>query len=109
VNFRPAANKSGAAKGDSPDGTARRHHARGQGVLSIRAYRRLWIALSLSSLGDWLSIFALLALAAQLTQRRAVDHRGRRRADHGRRRGLGRHPAARAAARPAGRGDRRPA
>jgi dTMP kinase len=72
VNFRPAANKSGAAKGDSPDGTARRHHARGQGVLSIRAYRRLWIALSLSSLGDWLSIFALLALAAQLTQKHSA-------------------------------------
>ena len=29
--------------------------------------RRLWIALSLSSLGDWLSILALLALAASVT------------------------------------------
>jgi dTMP kinase len=36
----------------------------GQGVLHIRPFRRLWIALSLSSLGDWLSILALTALAA---------------------------------------------
>jgi dTMP kinase len=34
------------------------------GVLSIRPFRRLWIALSLSSLGDWLSLLALSALAA---------------------------------------------
>jgi dTMP kinase len=33
------------------------------GVLSIKPFRRLWIALSLSSLGDWLSILALTALA----------------------------------------------
>jgi dTMP kinase len=36
------------------------------GVLSIRPFRRLWIALSLSSLGDWLSLLALTALAAGL-------------------------------------------
>jgi dTMP kinase len=36
-------------------------------VLSIRPFRRLWIALSLSSLGDWLSIVALTVLAATLT------------------------------------------
>ena len=36
------------------------------GVLSIRPFRRLWIALSLSSLGDWLSLLALTALAATL-------------------------------------------
>jgi dTMP kinase len=35
-------------------------------VLSIRPFRRLWIALSLSSLGDWLSLLALTALAAKL-------------------------------------------
>jgi dTMP kinase len=34
-----------------------------RGVLSIKPFRRLWIALSLSSLGDWLSILALTALA----------------------------------------------
>jgi dTMP kinase len=33
-------------------------------VLSITPFRRLWIALSLSSLGDWLSLLALSALAA---------------------------------------------
>ncbi len=72
MNFRPAANKSGAAKGNPKGDAAGRHHARGQGVLSIKPFRRLWIALSLSSLGDWLSIFALLALAAQLTQKHSA-------------------------------------
>ena len=36
-------------------------------MLSIKPFRRLWIALSLSSLGDWLSIVALTALAPALT------------------------------------------
>jgi dTMP kinase len=35
-------------------------------VLSIRPFRRLWIATSLSSLGDWLSLVALAALASTL-------------------------------------------
>ncbi len=38
------------------------------GALSIRPFRRLWIASSLSSLGDWLSLLALLALAGELTE-----------------------------------------
>jgi len=38
-------------------------------VLSIRPFRRLWIATSLSSLGDWLSLLALTAEAAILTKR----------------------------------------
>ena len=36
------------------------------GVLSIRPFRRLWIATSLSSLGDWLSLVALSTLALTL-------------------------------------------
>jgi dTMP kinase len=40
--------------------------ARGSGVLSITPFRRLWIALSLSSLGDWLSLLALSTLAVKL-------------------------------------------
>jgi dTMP kinase len=32
-------------------------------VLAIRSFRRLWVALSLSSLGDWLSLIALSDLA----------------------------------------------
>jgi dTMP kinase len=36
-------------------------------VLSVRPFRRLWIALTLSSLGDWLSIVALTALAATIS------------------------------------------
>ncbi|HUK68941.1 MAG TPA: dTMP kinase [Streptosporangiaceae bacterium] len=43
-----------------------------RGVLSIKPFRRLWIALALSSLGDWLSILALTALAFQITQGRGV-------------------------------------
>ena len=41
-------------------------------MLSIRPFRRLWIALSLSSLGDWLSIVALTALAPSLASGGAV-------------------------------------
>src|SRR6266536_2487888 len=41
-------------------------------VLSIKPFRRLWIALALSSLGDWLSILALTALAFQITNGRGV-------------------------------------
>jgi dTMP kinase len=40
---------------------------RHNGVLSIRPFRRLWIATSLSSLGDWLSLLALTTLAYSLT------------------------------------------
>src|SRR5947209_9122319 len=35
-------------------------------VLRIPTFRRLWFALSLSSLGDWLGLLALAALAVQL-------------------------------------------
>ena len=38
----------------------------GANVLSIRPFRRLWIATSLSSLGDWLSLVALSTLASDL-------------------------------------------
>lgn len=37
-----------------------------RGVLRIAAFRRLWIALSLSSLGDWLGLLAITALATEL-------------------------------------------
>jgi dTMP kinase len=67
VNFRVAGNGRGADRGQLGRGAARRHHAREPGVLSIKPFRRLWIALSLSSLGDWLSIVALTALAPSLT------------------------------------------
>ena len=39
---------------------------RRRNVLSIRPFRRLWIATSLSSLGDWLSLVALASLAYAL-------------------------------------------
>src|SRR5216684_1717469 len=38
-------------------------------VLSINPFRRLWIATSLSSLGDWLSLLAPSTLAYSLTGR----------------------------------------
>lgn len=41
-------------------------------VLSIKPFRRLWIALGLSSLGDWLSILALTALAFEITSGRGA-------------------------------------
>jgi dTMP kinase len=66
VNFRAAAHKGGADRGEPGRGAARRHRAQEPGVLSIKPFRRLWIALSLSSLGDWLSIVALTALAPSL-------------------------------------------
>ncbi len=42
------------------------------GVLSIKPFRRLWVALALSSLGDWLSLLALTALAYQIAKGRGV-------------------------------------
>jgi dTMP kinase len=72
VNFRAAGNQRGADRGHAGSGAARRHHARQPGVLSVKPFRRLWIALSLSSLGDWLSIVALTALAPSLASGGAV-------------------------------------
>jgi dTMP kinase len=66
VNFRAANNGRGADRGQLGRGATRRNHAREPGVLAIKPFRRLWIALSLSSLGDWLSIVALTALAPSL-------------------------------------------
>src|SRR6266700_3792238 len=45
-------------------------------VLSIRPFRRLWIATSLSSLGDWLSLLALSALAYSLTGTKVQETAG---------------------------------
>jgi dTMP kinase len=67
VNFRAAPDQGGADRGSPGDGAGRPRRARGQGVLAVKPFRRLWIALSLSSLGDWLSIVALTALAPSLT------------------------------------------
>jgi len=72
VNFRAAPHEGDADRGKLGNGAARRHHAREPGVLSIKPFRRLWIALSLSSLGDWLSIVALTALAPALASGGAV-------------------------------------
>jgi dTMP kinase len=70
VNFRATPNHS---LGDGPPGhrDGRTHRAT-SGVLSVKPFRRLWIALSLSSLGDWLSIVALTALAPTLAHGGAV-------------------------------------
>src|SRR5215469_15071822 len=46
------------------------------GVLSIKPLRRLWIATSLSSLGDWLSLLALSALAYSLTGKNVQETAG---------------------------------
>ena len=56
-----------ASPGAGPPSRRARRARSGDGVLSIKPFRALWIALSLSSLGDWLSIVALTALAPALT------------------------------------------
>jgi dTMP kinase len=43
-----------------------------RGVLRIAPFRRLWVALSLSSLGDWLGLLATTALATELVHGTAV-------------------------------------
>ena len=40
-------------------------------VLRIRDFRHLWIGLGLSSLGDWLGLLALTAMANAATSARA--------------------------------------
>ncbi|HZZ53700.1 MAG TPA: dTMP kinase, partial [Trebonia sp.] len=65
MNFRSAPRSD--SPGDGPPGRRARRARPGDGVLSIKPFRRLWIALSLSSLGDWLSILALTVLAPALT------------------------------------------
>jgi dTMP kinase len=56
-----------ASPGDMPPTRRARRARSGDGVLSIKPFRNLWIALSLSSLGDWLSLLALIALAPAVT------------------------------------------
>jgi dTMP kinase len=65
VNYRTQ--PASAASGDGPPTRRARRSRSGDSVLSIKPFRYLWIALSLSSLGDWLSILALAALAPSLT------------------------------------------
>jgi dTMP kinase len=64
VNFRSSPRSDNPGNGP-PDRRVRRARS-GDGVLSIKPFRALWIALSLSSLGDWLSILALTTLASNL-------------------------------------------
>jgi dTMP kinase len=68
VNFRAPPKHDGA--GHRVRRSAKTHDK--SGVLSIKPFRRLWIALSLSSLGDWLSIIALTALAPSLSKGNAA-------------------------------------
>jgi dTMP kinase len=56
-----------ASPGEAPPSRRARRARSGDGVLSIKPFRALWVALSLSSLGDWLSILALIALAPSVT------------------------------------------
>ncbi|HEX2824561.1 MAG TPA: MFS transporter, partial [Streptosporangiaceae bacterium] len=75
MNFRAGTSqqrRGGADRGQPGRGAARRNRAREPSVLSIKPFRRLWIALSLSSLGDWLSIVALTVLASSLAHGNAA-------------------------------------
>lgn len=49
---------------DGPAVATDRHDLRG--LLSIAPFRRLWVALSLSSLGDWLGLLATSSLATEV-------------------------------------------
>jgi dTMP kinase len=44
-----------------------------RGVLAITSFRRLWIGLGLSSLGDWLGLLALTAMASALADKTYAD------------------------------------
>lgn len=46
-----------------------------RGVLAIRPFRLMWMALATSSLGNWLGLLAITALAAQLAQAEGGDFR----------------------------------
>ncbi len=46
-----------------------------RGVLAIRPFRLLWMALATSSMGTWLGLLAITALAAQLAQSEGGDFR----------------------------------
>lgn len=46
-----------------------------RGVLAIRPFRLLWMALATSSLGNWLGLLAITALAAQLAEAGGGDFR----------------------------------
>ena len=63
MNFRAPPKQDGAGHR-----VRRLRKAPAESVLSIKPFRRLWTALSLSSLGDWLSIIALTALAPSLAK-----------------------------------------
>ncbi len=45
-----------------------------RGVLAVAPFRRLWIALSVSSLGDWLGLLATTSLAAELSHSFATQN-----------------------------------
>ena len=66
MNFRTTHRSH--SPGEAPPTRRAKRVLSGDGVLSIRPFRALWVALSLSSLGDWLSILALTALASNLTK-----------------------------------------
>ncbi|HEY4464563.1 MAG TPA: dTMP kinase, partial [Streptosporangiaceae bacterium] len=65
MNFRVPPKRDGAGHGERRSPKSPKQ----PGVLSVKPFRRLWTALSLSSLGDWLSILALTVLAANLAGR----------------------------------------
>jgi dTMP kinase len=72
VNFRATSSAGGPNDGPPGHPVVRSRKPKRDGVLSVKPFRRLWIAQSLSSLGDWLSIVALSALAPSLTSGGAV-------------------------------------
>lgn len=45
----------------------------GESLLGIKAFRRMWGAIGISSFGDWLGLLAMMGLAQQLTKSGSVE------------------------------------
>ena len=65
-DVRPGEPSDADAGAGTDPGAAVVHDHDLRGVLRIASFRRLWTALSLSSLGDWLGLLALTAMAPRL-------------------------------------------
>ncbi|MFV0533375.1 MAG: bifunctional MFS transporter/dTMP kinase [Cumulibacter sp.] len=55
------------------DGGTPKPQKSGDTLLGIKAFRRMWAAIGLSSFGDWLGLLAMMGLAQQLTKSGSVE------------------------------------
>lgn len=71
-----AAEASTTARADRQRGRRVRRESALRELLRITAFRRLWAAVAISSLGDWLGLLAMTALAQQLTRGQSIATQG---------------------------------